>query len=342
MVIRHGRAQLALGALCTVLVACESDPSARSVLNAHLEAVAASDWAEAYRHLSTEDQSTRSLADYTPDEGTLDFASAAQVEFDILSIQEAADSAHATVAVTAPDVGSLFADMWAAAMGSAFGGEDRSDSLLAAIEEKVASGKVPMVTEEMSFVLVREPTGWRVFKDWKTKDQISTLMEDARKLEQQQKLHAARDRYAEVLELDSELVEAAQAHEEVGQKIDAFDEKQAYIGNVELYNLSAAYFDTFLDKQVPGVRFKLRNKGDRTLNRVEVTVYFKDESGTIIAEEDYLPVLVSEYSFNDSSPLKPNYIWQMEGSKFYKAESVPTEWDEGAVAARVTDIEFGD
>lgn len=39
-------------------------------------------------------------------------------------------------------------------------------------------------------------------------------------------------------------------------------------------------------------------------------------------------------------PLKPNYIWQMEGGKFYGAENVPTEWATGRADARITDIEF--
>ena len=65
-------------------------------------------------------------------------------------------------------------------------------------------------------------------------------------------------------------------------------------------------------------------------------------AGNVIAEEDYHPVLVSEYSFGDSKPLKPNYIWQMERGKFYQAENVPTEWQEGNATAKITDIEFAD
>ena len=91
---------------------------------------------------------------------------------------------------------------------------------------------------------------------------------------------------------------------------------------------------------MPGVDFKLKNGGDRSLNEVEVTVYFQGSGGAIIAEESYHPVLVSTYSFGNNKPLKPNYIWQMERGKFYKADSVPTEWKEGAASATITDIEF--
>lgn len=118
--------------------------------------------------------------------------------------------------------------------------------------------------------------------------------------------------------------------------------KAAYISeSLELYDVSAKYTDSLLDGRVPGVLFKIRNKGDRSLDKVEVTVYFKDSSGSIIAEEVYLPVLVSEFSLSgDNKPLKPGYVWQMEKGKFYAAKSVPSEWKEGSIEASITDIRF--
>jgi len=119
-------------------------------------------------------------------------------------------------------------------------------------------------------------------------------------------------------------------------------EKQAYMSRINLYDFEAKYYTDIFDDRKPGVSFKLKNTGTRTLNEVEVTVFFRDAAGNVIAEEDYHPVLVSEYSFGDSKPLKPNYIWQMERGKFYQAENVPTEWQEGNATAKITDIEFAD
>ncbi len=95
-----------------------------------------------------------------------------------------------------------------------------------------------------------------------------------------------------------------------------------------------------LDGRVPGVTFKLKNNGDRTLDKVKVTVFFNDENGNIIFEEDYHPVLVSDYSLYDNKPLKPNYVWRNERGRFYSAKSVPSEWKTGDVTAKITDIEF--
>ncbi|MBS61782.1 hypothetical protein [Salinisphaera sp.] len=112
---------------------------------------------------------------------------------------------------------------------------------------------------------------------------------------------------------------------------------------LDLYDFSAEYRDSMLDGKVPGVLFKIKNNGDRTLSRVEVTVYFSDAQGNVIAEEDYTPVLVSDYSFSgDNKPLKPGYIWQMERGKFYSAKNVPSEWQDGSAKAAITNIEFAE
>jgi hypothetical protein len=118
-------------------------------------------------------------------------------------------------------------------------------------------------------------------------------------------------------------------------------EEAAYVkDNLRLYDLHAKYFDSMLDGRVPGVDFKIQNNGNRTLNKVTVRVVFYDAGGNAISEEEYTPVLVSEYSIGDNTPLRPHYIWQQESDKFYEAKNVPSEWAEGKASATVTEIEF--
>jgi hypothetical protein len=127
----------------------------------------------------------------------------------------------------------------------------------------------------------------------------------------------------------------AQEENVAGRKIRSHSENAAYIAeSLELCDVTAKYMDSLLDGRVPGVLFKLRNKGDRSLDEVEVSVFFKDANGNIIAEEKFHPVLVTEYSYSGNKSLKPGDAWQM----FYWAKSVPTEWIEGAVDASITDI----
>ena len=108
--------------------------------------------------------------------------------------------------------------------------------------------------------------------------------------------------------------------------------------NVEVYDLEASYRDSMLDGRVPGVDFKVKNNGDRSLDLVEVTVVFYNSEGQPIAEDTFMPVIVSSY--DNDPPLRPGYIWQQERGSFYAAKSVPDEWQSGKVSAKVTRIEF--
>jgi hypothetical protein len=119
-------------------------------------------------------------------------------------------------------------------------------------------------------------------------------------------------------------------------------QEQKYIeDHLELYDFQAKYMNAALDGRVPGVTFKIKNTGDRSVERVKVVVLFKDETGAVIAEEDYIPVLVSQYSVSSNNkPLKPGYIWQQERGRFFTAKSVPSEWKEGAAEVRIVEIRF--
>jgi hypothetical protein len=139
-----------------------------------------------------------------------------------------------------------------------------------------------------------------------------------------------------VADTSKEVAAAQQSQESALAKV-----KAAYIQmHLDLYDVQAKYMDSVLDGKVPGVLLKLRNTGDRSVDKVKVTVTFKDASGVAIHDEDYFPVSVSDFSFGDNKPLKPGYVWQMESGKFYSAKSVPSEWQEGSVEAKITDIQF--
>lgn len=333
--------------------ACDkiSGPGPNEILNSYLDASLKGRYEEAYSYISAEDKSIKDLQSYLKENSKEDnpFAQAivSKVSYKILKLEKTEKTASADVEITLPDFGAIMADVMGAALKSAFGGggEKEMEALMA---KKFESGEVPLTTQKETFTLQKENDGWKIFLDWKSEKEkkekqttILNLMAEAKELRESRKLEGAIQKYEKVLELDSEMVDAKEGIGEVKTDIKQMEEKQAYIENVVLYDLKSRYYETYLEKKVPGVEFKIKNKGDRTLKEVEVTVYFKDTSGIIIAEKSYHPVLVTKYSFSgDNKPLKPNYIWQMESGKFYKADSVPSEWKEGAVSAKITNIEF--
>jgi regulator of replication initiation timing len=117
------------------------------------------------------------------------------------------------------------------------------------------------------------------------------------------------------------------------------NEKNNYIHTyLEITDVQAKYYNTKTGKEA-GATFKLRNKGDRTLNNVEVTIYFKDANGNRITEQKVYPINKLRDSEKDWE-LKPYYVWQLNQGEYWAASHVPTEWKEGNVDVEITNIEF--
>ena len=84
-----------------------------------------------------------------------------------------------------------------------------------------------------------------------------------------------------------------------------------------------------------GVWGEVKNTGDRTLKKVEITIYCLGPDGKPVFEKTYLPVLVTEMSFGDSNqPLKPGYSRQFG----VKMDDAPSEWTK-KVDVKVTQVE---
>ena len=118
-----------------------------------------------------------------------------------------------------------------------------------------------------------------------------------------------------------------QTENDIKQEMETAVNKEYITNYLELYDFKASMVQSSYEGKMPGLVFKLKNKGDKTLDEIVVTVYFKDAENRTIAEEKYYPINTQSTALdNNHGPLKPGYIWQMEPRKFYKANSVPSEW----------------
>lgn len=115
--------------------------------------------------------------------------------------------------------------------------------------------------------------------------------------------------------------------------------KEQYI---RLFETEATRIDTYAEKNIPAVRFSVKNLGTETLTKVQVIVFFLDEQGQPFYEESYYPVLVSDYSIgSDNKPLKPNYTFRLEEGRYYTIKNLGDEWS-GKVEYEIGEIEFAD
>jgi len=80
----------------------------------------------------------------------------------------------------------------------------------------------------------------------------------------------------------------------------------------------------------------IRNHGDSTLTRVEITAYFLGADGKAIGEKQFSPVLVTQFSFSDKGPLKPGYIRDFG---YVVRDDAPSGWGRKA-RAEITSIRF--
>jgi len=336
-------------------VACGKSPGSTpdAVLTTYLDAYYKSRYEEAYGHISSQDRSVKTLKDYLAENkntaSPLAGIFSENIAIEVLSTTESDAKVTARAAITLPDIDGMLKGLEGTAPGAAAATVDTQQAGRI-LTKKYERKEVPTISKQETYQLVREQGIWKVHLDWqagiiarKKEERIAAILEEARQQRQSGSLQSALEKYAQVLALDSEITLAQQGIEDTKREIREYEDKQEYINNVSLYDLKAKFYTTYADNKVPGVEFKLRNNGERLLREIEVTVYFKDSTGKTIAEERYHPVLATNKSYSgDQIILKQNYIWQMENGNFYKADSVPTEWEEGSVSAKITDIKFAE
>lgn len=180
-------------------------------------------------------------------------------------------------------------------------------------------------------------------KEEAERNRLSAIESEARELLKSRKFEEALDKFKSMGEIPSGIESGKKGVEETTKAMESFSEKMRYIDKIEITDFVAKRIDTYLNKNTPAVRISLKNKGDRTLKEVKVIVYFQDKDGKTIFEEDFYPVLVSQYrTSGDNKPLKPGYVREMESGKYFTIESALSEWKEGKASAKIVDIEFAD
>lgn len=166
------------------------------------------------------------------------------------------------------------------------------------------------------------------------------LREEAEVLLKSKRFEAALEKYHAMTEIKSAEDEAMQgiAHTRTAMRV--FTEKMEYMDKVAITEFEAKRIDTYADKGVPAIRLSLKNNGERSLDKVKVTVYFQDNNGNTIYEESFHPVLVSRYSVRNNEPLKAGYVYEMEDGKYFTVKSKLSDWNEGKTIIKIVDITF--
>jgi len=111
---------------------------------------------------------------------------------------------------------------------------------------------------------------------------------------------------------------------------------RAYVSsNLSLEGVRVAAGERF-GQTVDGVFGTISNNGTESLRKVTVRIYFLDKAGRRIGEKDFSPVLVTEFSIGDNTPLRSGY---RKDFGYSVEDDAPSGWAK-KIEAEIVDIEF--
>ena len=113
-----------------------------------------------------------------------------------------------------------------------------------------------------------------------------------------------------------------------------------YINNsLVLENAVVDEFDTYYNTKVWGLSdIKVKNNGDKSITQITITVYFKDESGNTIGENNINIGIADIY--NTVSALKPNYEWASEKDHYYELKNLSDNINPTRNEIKITNVKF--
>ena len=114
------------------------------------------------------------------------------------------------------------------------------------------------------------------------------------------------------------------------------NEVQEYIDKYFiLENAVVEEFESYSGKKWGLTKIQVKNKGNKTVEEFEITVYFQDEEGKDIAEDSFY---INDIYINN--PIKPNYSWKQEDDRYYTFDNLTSEVNPAKHRIEITDLKF--
>ena len=107
--------------------------------------------------------------------------------------------------------------------------------------------------------------------------------------------------------------------------------RDAYTSKLELTGVQVDHI-WFDGKSVSG---EIRNTGNRTVRKIEITVFYLNEEGRAIFDRTHYPVFAPRWETDESKLLKPNHSQKFR----YKLDEVASQWS-GEVRVKIAKIAF--
>ena len=311
---------------------CATGPGPKEVMGKYLDAYGKGNYEEAYPLLSSSDKTAKSLDAFSESEESEFMAILGpKVSYQVKGIKTEGDKAKAAVEIESPDIKGVFGELLGKIMALVLGGEQDNKALEKMLNERVQGKNWPTTTRTEYYDLVNEKDGWKVFLNYEGIDKSQELKNKAEILEKQKKYPEATSALEEASKLNPKDTEIPGRIKAMDRKATEYKARKMYFDQIEVRDVSVEPNNL---GQL-GVFGELKNRGDRTLRAVAVTVYYLDKEGNGIHEKTYYPVLATGELVGDNQPLKPNYAKTF----WYRIDRAPSDWAK-KVKVAVTDVEF--
>lgn len=327
--------------LGTCMIACTKS-SPRKTLEEYFKHLDEGNYTAMYELVSADDREVKSLQEYEKDASDLQEwavilkSLASKVKRKIVNVEIKGNTAKVQLEIEMPDTEKMMGELFKSALSSIFDkDENATEEILKKTLEKYENKPIPMTKKNETVKLVKEQGNWKIFLNLRK----AKLAQEAVELENDNQYIKALEKYRAAKNTDPESSEFDNQILKLDSTVAEMKVREAYFTSLEVLDVKADYYETWLDGILPGIKFRIKNNGDRTLASVKVTAYFMDEENKVIYEESYTP-FNTNFDYDNNKPLKPGYIWNLASGEFLKAEQCPKEWKAGNVTVKVTDLEF--
>lgn len=198
--------------------------------------------------------------------------------------------------------------------------------------------------------LLFEDGRWYIYYDFETMETVAEFLRQAERLLDTRdalKIEDAREKYNAALALSPGSEKARSGLMRAEAKLASIDDAKAYIReNMELFDFNSQNYNILNDgSPVPGVTFKILNKGDRDVVKIMVRITFYSAGGHAIASEVVDPLAV--FTPKEQTPLlKAGATWRFAPAAYYRSSSRETswhyKWQAGQAKAEIEDVIFAD
>lgn len=113
-----------------------------------------------------------------------------------------------------------------------------------------------------------------------------------------------------------------------------------YVSKVEISDFKAKKEEGFTGTMYPAVYFKLKNLGDKSLDKVTVRVHYLDDNGKELLFDDFEIVDATKKYGDATSPLKPGYVQTPKNNSYERGSAISDDWKETNVKYEVVNVEF--